>query len=213
LHRILWTTWRRCSILNSEFFSKARELTVIERQALSNCREPAFLLTESSCVFRMGHSSLRHETRVQYAARRPLLQSACPTPCISTSRYTDICVTGAGRSNPWSSELTPKRGKSGRLTGRTGCEIAPIDRLSPQVGLRHAGLFFESRNSQSWATEKYDEYTRYAEHCLAVARITRDQQSRVVQREMAAEWLRLAEMAENEHASGSDQPCYRDRAS
>jgi hypothetical protein len=51
------------------------------------------------------------------------------------------------------------------------------------------------------ATEKYEEYTRYAEHCLAMARIAGDQQSRVVQREMAAEWLKLA--AESERMAGS----------
>jgi hypothetical protein len=62
-------------------------------------------------------------------------------------------------------------------------------------------------------SDKHEEYTRYAEHCLAMARIVRDQQSRIVQREMAAEWLRLAKTAESEHAAGSDQPRYRDRAS
>ena len=53
------------------------------------------------------------------------------------------------------------------------------------------------------ATKKYDEYTRYAEHCLAAVRIARDQQSRVLQREMAAEWLRLAGTLEREQAAGS----------
>ena len=47
-------------------------------------------------------------------------------------------------------------------------------------------------------SDKYEEYTLYAEHCLAMARIAPDQQSRVVQREMAAEWLRLAGTAESE---------------
>ena len=71
---------------------------------------------------------------------------------------------------------------------------------------RGAGLFFESRNSTIMANEKSDrheEYTRYAEHCLAMAKIVRDQQSRVVQREMAAEWLRLAGTLEREQAAGS----------
>jgi hypothetical protein len=62
-------------------------------------------------------------------------------------------------------------------------------------------------------SDRHEEYTRYAEHCLAMARIARDQQSRVVQREMAAEWLRLAGTVESDDAAGSDQPRYRDRAS
>jgi hypothetical protein len=69
---------------------------------------------------------------------------------------------------------------------------------------RAAGLFFESRNFTAMASKKSDsheEYTRYAEHCLVMARIARDQQSRMVQREMAAEWLRLAAMAESEQAA------------
>jgi len=41
-------------------------------------------------------------------------------------------------------------------------------------------------------SEKLEEYQRYAEHCLAMAKIAPDQQSRIIQREMAAEWLRLA---------------------
>jgi hypothetical protein len=40
---------------------------------------------------------------------------------------------------------------------------------------------------------KHDEYVRYAEHCLAMAKIAPEHESRVVLREMAAEWLRLAD--------------------
>jgi hypothetical protein len=41
--------------------------------------------------------------------------------------------------------------------------------------------------------DKYKEYARYAEHCLNVAAATTDQESRSIQREMATEWLRLAD--------------------
>jgi hypothetical protein len=44
---------------------------------------------------------------------------------------------------------------------------------------------------------KREEYVRYAEHCLAMAKIAPDQPSRIVQREMAAEWLKLAEKEES----------------
>jgi hypothetical protein len=41
--------------------------------------------------------------------------------------------------------------------------------------------------------DKHKEYKRYAEHCLNVATAAEDQDSRTIQREMAAEWLRLAD--------------------
>jgi hypothetical protein len=40
---------------------------------------------------------------------------------------------------------------------------------------------------------KQIEYTRYAEHCLALVKISPDHESRIILREMAAEWLRLAD--------------------
>jgi hypothetical protein len=41
-------------------------------------------------------------------------------------------------------------------------------------------------------SDKHDEYTRYAEHALAAAKTPPDHDSCIVLREMAAEWLRLA---------------------
>jgi hypothetical protein len=40
---------------------------------------------------------------------------------------------------------------------------------------------------------KYKEYARYAAHCLQMAPATADEDYRAVQREMAAEWLTLAD--------------------
>jgi len=40
---------------------------------------------------------------------------------------------------------------------------------------------------------KHKDYSRYAEHCLQMVTVARDQESRSIQREMAAEWLKLAE--------------------
>jgi hypothetical protein len=45
-------------------------------------------------------------------------------------------------------------------------------------------------------SDKHKEYTHYAEHCLAMAKLAPDQPSRIIQREMAAELLRLAEKIE-----------------
>jgi hypothetical protein len=42
-------------------------------------------------------------------------------------------------------------------------------------------------------SDKHQEYALYAEHCLKMARIAPDQKSRIIQREMAAEWLNLAD--------------------
>jgi hypothetical protein len=41
--------------------------------------------------------------------------------------------------------------------------------------------------------DTYKDYVRYAEHCLNMVATTQDQESRSIQREMAAEWLRLAD--------------------
>ena len=41
--------------------------------------------------------------------------------------------------------------------------------------------------------DKFKDYARYAEHCLNMVTATTDQKSRSIQRDMAAEWLRLAD--------------------
>ncbi|MGA8499176.1 MAG: hypothetical protein WB764_27105 [Xanthobacteraceae bacterium] len=41
--------------------------------------------------------------------------------------------------------------------------------------------------------DKHKEYARYAAHCLNMVAATKDQDSRCVNREMAAEWLKLAD--------------------
>ena len=39
----------------------------------------------------------------------------------------------------------------------------------------------------------HKDYVRYAEHCLNMVTVAKDQDSRSIQREMAAEWIRLAD--------------------
>jgi len=41
--------------------------------------------------------------------------------------------------------------------------------------------------------DTYKDYVRYAAHCLNTVPVTTDQESRGIHREMAAEWLRLAD--------------------
>ncbi len=42
---------------------------------------------------------------------------------------------------------------------------------------------------------KHKEYLSYAEHCMQMAKLATEQGSRSIHREMAAEWLRLADAA------------------
>jgi hypothetical protein len=41
--------------------------------------------------------------------------------------------------------------------------------------------------------DQHKEYARYAEHCLKLVPAIPDQEYRSIQREMAAEWLKLAD--------------------
>ena len=41
--------------------------------------------------------------------------------------------------------------------------------------------------------DKHKEYMCYAEHCLQMAKIATEQASCIIEREMAAEWLKLAD--------------------
>jgi hypothetical protein len=51
-----------------------------------------------------------------------------------------------------------------------------------------------------------NEYMNYAEHCLKTAQVLRRQKDRVIQREMAAEWVRLVQlMVEDASLGAGDQ--------
>ena len=49
--------------------------------------------------------------------------------------------------------------------------------------------------------DAYEDYVRCAEHCLKIVRLATDRETRVVQREIAAEWFKLADMF-----SATEQP-------
>jgi hypothetical protein len=40
---------------------------------------------------------------------------------------------------------------------------------------------------------KYEEYRLYGEHCLKLVGIATSRKSRIIQRQMAAEWFKLAD--------------------
>ena len=50
--------------------------------------------------------------------------------------------------------------------------------------------------------DKHKRYTRFAAHCLEMVTVARDQASRSIQREMAAEWLKLADATLRPSKSG-----------
>ncbi len=51
--------------------------------------------------------------------------------------------------------------------------------------------------------DKHKEYARFAEHCLEMVASTEDQEIRRVQREMAAEWLTLADAVRHSKSRAS----------
>ena len=50
--------------------------------------------------------------------------------------------------------------------------------------------------------DKYKVYVKFAAHCLGMVTVTREQESRSIQREMAAEWLQLADAVRRSSKSG-----------
>jgi hypothetical protein len=51
--------------------------------------------------------------------------------------------------------------------------------------------------------DKAAEYMRYAERCVETAKTLRDREDRSLHREMAAEWLRLAQLIAEEAADSA----------
>ena len=45
------------------------------------------------------------------------------------------------------------------------------------------------------SVDKREQYVAFATHCLQLAKVAPDSQSRAILKEMAAEWLKLAEDA------------------
>jgi hypothetical protein len=56
------------------------------------------------------------------------------------------------------------------------------------------------------SNDTYKDYVRYAEHCLNAVPVTTDQESRGIHREMAAEWLRLADEIRPPRTSKTHRP-------
>lgn len=55
--------------------------------------------------------------------------------------------------------------------------------------------------------ETRERYVAYATHCLQLAKVSADRQSRAVLREMAAEWLKLADVTSQ--SRGQPEPAWK----
>jgi hypothetical protein len=58
-----------------------------------------------------------------------------------------------------------------------------------------------------------DEYMRYAENCVKMAKVAINREDRIIQREMAAEWLRMANAGPSNGRSRSMNTMNTERAS
>jgi hypothetical protein len=54
-------------------------------------------------------------------------------------------------------------------------------------------------------SDKREDYARYAAYCMKLVAATTDQEAKAIRREMAAEWLKLAEAVQRPWRSGQMQ--------
>jgi hypothetical protein len=73
------------------------------------------------------------------------------------------------------------------------CRCVPFCTDSSQHARQIRRLIRQRRGMTVPKNDQFKDYARYAEHCLNMVTSTRDQELRCIQREMAAEWLRLAD--------------------
>jgi hypothetical protein len=92
-------------------------------------------------------------------------------------------VPAAWNGKIWANELVGKWLVS-RWSILIRLTLTALDRLNRRISEEIMAI---PKNDQ------HREYTRYAEHCLKLVPAIPDQEYRSVQREMAAEWLRLAD--------------------
>jgi hypothetical protein len=77
-----------------------------------------------------------------------------------------------------------------RTPGRTWPRVFPFEQTRLSNARQIPRLIRQCRVMT--VPNNYKDYARYAEHCLKIVNAITDQESRRIQREMAAEWLRLA---------------------
>jgi hypothetical protein len=72
-------------------------------------------------------------------------------------------------------------------------KVVNFEQTHPRGRHRFAATLLARGTVPIPSSDKHKEYARYAAHCLAMVTAAKDQGSRAIQREMAAEWLRLAD--------------------
>ena len=93
-------------------------------------------------------------------------------------------ITGARRfPPPWT-----------RLGAFRRLKVVNFDQTHSTVRDRFCGRNYREGTMTAPKNDQFKDYTRYAEFCLNMVASTGDQELRCIQREMAAEWLRLADV-------------------
>jgi hypothetical protein len=74
--------------------------------------------------------------------------------------------------------------------------VSNLEQIYPEefAHCRAGSIFVRGVSMPVRKTSKREEYLGYAEHCLKLVRLATRRETRVIQREMAAEWFKLADM-------------------
>jgi hypothetical protein len=84
----------------------------------------------------------------------------------------------------------------------------------PLKGYRNSDRHLDKGENVAMSkADKAHEYMRYAEHCLETAGILPKQEARMLHREMAGEWIKLAQEMVNDAAFGALAPGQRRKSS
>jgi hypothetical protein len=83
--------------------------------------------------------------------------------------------------------------------------VVNFEQTDPRGCHRFATTPLAGASMPIFKSDKHEEYARYAAHCLTMATAVKDQGSRAIQHEMAAEWLRLADAARRPSKRGQMQ--------
>jgi hypothetical protein len=149
-----------------------------------------------AAVVRRGNGRLLHRAGSRRAGARVRLfrgrARPAATPPKLHSRYVWRCrlrPSDAGRSDAY-------------LVGSGGDSAISLSLRVVRFEQTHVDNARQISRLMEWSgqaimtvpkNDKFKDYARYAELCLNMVAATRDQELRCIQREMAAEWLRLAD--------------------
>ena len=120
-----------------------------------------------------------------------------------------IAVRIGNRFPPAHNDIEKKPRHSGRISEKIKVWRTEAYHFGPLPNLGSAGEFIlriiQGDMVAISKADKADEYVRYADHCTKTARIIPERESRILHREMAAEWIKLAQ-GMVKHAALGAQP-------